>query len=362
MGVTQLTGVAQLMGVAQHLLRAGLWSLTLALCATISTVYADEARPVYVEIDQINAGEFLLKWKIPPVMPQGQEPAIELRHGDCALTNGALAGRPAGLVGRKLYRCGADSDSRSNSDDYKVELIYPYSNPALTSLIVFKPLSGDPIQVFSGPEQTTVTLSLVTSASAVAKQYTVAGIEHILAGTDHLLFVLCLMMIAGSFKRLVLTVTGFTVAHSFTLSLATLDIFRLPTELVEILIALSILLLAVEIVKHRAAGGAAPSFTWRYPVSASVVFGLLHGFGFAVVLQELGLPSSMKLPALFFFNVGVELGQLMFIAMVSIGVLFVTRKLVVANHRQNQLAQIAVYSIGVCSAYWLFERGALLFI
>jgi len=346
------------MGVAGYLLRAGLWCLTLALYTMAINVHADEARPVYVEIEQINAGEFLLKWKIPPVMPQGQEPAIELRHGDCALTNGALAGRPAGLVGRKLYRCGADSES----DDYKVELIYPYSNPALTSLIVFKPLSGDPIQVFSGPEQTTVTLSLVTSASAVAKQYTVAGVEHILIGTDHLLFVLCLMMIAGSFKRLVLTVTGFTLAHSFTLSLATLDIFRLPTELVEILIALSILLLAVEIVKHRAAGGAAPSFTWRYPVSASVVFGLLHGFGFAVVLQELGLPSSMKVPALFFFNVGVELGQLLFIAMVSIGVLFVTRKLVVASHRQNQLAQIAVYSIGVCSAYWFFERGAFLFI
>lgn len=364
MGVAQLVAVTQLMGVTRRLLRAVLWALMLALCTTTISLHADEARPVYVEIDQVNAGEFLLKWKIPPVMPQGQEPAIELRHGDCALTNGALAGRPAGLVGRKLYRCGAGSGSgsRANSDDYQVELIYPYSNPALTSLIVFKPLSGDPIQVFSGPEETTVTLSLVTSASAVAKQYTVAGIEHILAGTDHLLFVLCLMMIAGSFKRLVLTVTGFTVAHSFTLSLATLDIFRLPTELVEILIALSILLLAVEIVKHRAAGGAAPSFTWRYPVSASVVFGLLHGFGFAVVLQELGLPSSMKVPALFFFNVGVELGQLMFIAMVSIGVWFVTRKLVVASHRQNQLAQLAVYSIGVCSAYWLFERGAMLFI
>jgi hydrogenase/urease accessory protein HupE len=259
------------------------------------------------------------------------------------------------LVGRKLYRC--DSNTQA---DYQIELIYPNSNPALTSLIVFKPLSGDPVQVFSGPEETLVTLSLVTSPAAVAKQYTVAGIEHILIGTDHLLFVLCLMMIAGSFKRLVLTVTGFTVAHSITLSLATLDIFRLPTELVELLIALSILLLAAEIVKHRA-GGAKDSFTWRYPVSVSAVFGLLHGFGFAVVLQELGLPSAMKVQALLFFNIGVELGQLAFIVMVSIVVLIVRHWMVTQARHQDRLAQWVVYSIGVCSAYWLFERSALLF-
>lgn len=332
-------------------------SLCLLLALTMTAaVHADEARPVYVEVAQVSTTEYLLKWKIPPVMPQGQEPAIELRHSNCSLSNGALAGRPAGLVGRKLYRCDDNAEA-----DYQVELIYPNSNPALTSLIVFKPLSGDPVQVFSGPEDTLVTLARVTSATAVAQQYTVAGIEHILIGTDHLLFVLCLMMIAGSFKRLVLTVTGFTVAHSITLSLATLDIFRLPTELVELLIALSILLLAVEIVKHRQ-GGAKESFTWRYPVSVSVVFGLLHGFGFAVVLQELGLPSSMKVQALLFFNIGVELGQLAFIMMVSIAVLFVTRKIVVVASQQDRLAQVAIYSIGVSSAYWLFERSALLFI
>jgi len=168
------------------------------------------------------------------------------------------------------------------------------------------------------------------------------------------------MMIAGSFKRLVLTVTGFTVAHSITLSLATLDIFRLPTELVELLIALSILLLAAEIVKHRA-GGAKDSFTWRYPVSVSAVFGLLHGFGFAVVLQELGLPSAMKVQALLFFNIGVELGQLAFIVMVSIVVLIVRHWMVTQARHQDRLAQLVVYSIGVCSAYWLFERSALLF-
>ena len=126
------------------------------------------------------------------------------------------------------------------------------------------------------------------------------------------------------------------------------------------LIALSILLLAVEIVKHRA-GGAKDSFTWRYPVSVSAVFGLLHGFGFAVVLQELGLPSAMKVQALLFFNIGVELGQLAFILMVSIVVLIVRHLIFTQASHQDRLAQVVIYSIGVCSAYWLFERSAVLF-
>ena len=343
----------RMMGSLLSLLSIPLLAISLLFLGVIAQ--ADEARPVYVEVTQMSDSEYLLKWKIPPVMSQGQEPAIELRQSNCRLNNGALAGKPAGLVGRKLYRCDSNTEA-----DYQVELIYPNSNPALTSLIVFKPLSGDPVQVFSGPEETLVTLSLVTSPSAVAKQYTVAGIEHILIGTDHLLFVLCLMMIAGGFKRLVLTVTGFTVAHSITLSLATLDIFRLPAELVELLIALSILLLAVEIVKHRA-GGAKDSFTWRYPVSVSAVFGLLHGFGFAVVLQELGLPSAMKVQALLFFNIGVELGQLLFILIVSMVVLIVRRWVVTQVSYQDRLTQGVIYTVGVCSAYWLFERSALLF-
>jgi hydrogenase/urease accessory protein HupE len=313
---------------------------------------ADEARPVYVEIIEQQSAEYLLKWKIPPVMPDRQEPAIELSHSSCSLAGNSVSGRPAGLVGRKLYRC------EQANPVFSIQLIYPRSNPALTSLVVFKPLEGDPVQVFSGPEKTTIEMPLASSANDVAKQYTVAGIEHILIGTDHLLFVVCLIMIAGSFKRLLLTVTGFTVAHSITLSLATLNIFRLPTELVELLIALSILLLAVEIIKHRREGEQ-DSFTWRYPVSVSAVFGLLHGFGFAVVLQELGLPASMKVHALMFFNIGVELGQLAFIVVVLAVVAAATRIAIIGKHREN-LAEAAVYAIGICSAYWLFERSVFL--
>jgi hydrogenase/urease accessory protein HupE len=334
--------------------KVGFFALLLITLVSIFALPAgaDEARPVYVEIAQQAAGEYLLKWKIPPVMPAGQEPAVELRHNSCGLSDGSVGGRPAGLVGKKRYSC-----SQSNPA-FSIELIYPRNNPALTSLIVYKPLSGDPLQVFSGPEKTLVLLPLASSAMAVATEYTVAGIEHILIGADHLLFVLCLMLIAGTFKRLLLTVTGFTLAHSITLSLATLDIFRLPSELVELLIALSILLLAVEIIKRQK--DQRQSFTWRYPVSVSAVFGLLHGFGFAVVLQELGLPAAMKVQALLFFNIGVELGQLAFIAAVLLMVTLAVRQIATVDKHQVRLAGMAVYAIGVCSAYWLLERAAVL--
>lgn len=333
-------------------MRAAFFALAILVS---SWLVADEARPVYVEVVENNASQFLVKWKVPPVMPLGQEPFIKLQHPDCRVIDGASA---VGLIGRRLYQC----DIQDSDASFALVLDYPRSNPALTSLIVFKPFEAEPIQVFSGPEKTTVEIPISTSAGTVAKQYTVAGIEHILIGTDHLLFVLCLIIIAGSFIRLLLTVTGFTIAHSITLTLATLDIFRLPTELVELLIALSIVLLAVEIIKHNRAGpGARPSFTWRYPVTASSAFGLLHGFGFAVVLQELGLPAAMKVHALLFFNIGVELGQLLFIAVVLVGVFVLTRALSAVERHRAALIEAVVYGVGIISAYWLFERFVVLF-
>ncbi|MBT6693340.1 MAG: HupE/UreJ family protein [Porticoccaceae bacterium] len=328
-----------------------------AIFLLLSLIYvgnasADEARPVYVEINQLSESEYLLKWKIPPVMPLGEEPGIKLDHESCRIEGGATGNQPAGLLGRRHYVCD------QASPDFSVHLNYLDSNPGLTSLVVYKSLSGEVAQVFSGPEITIIALPLDVPATEVAHQYLMAGTEHILEGYDHLLFVLCLIIIAGGLKRLLLTVTGFTLAHSITLSLATLNIFRVRTELVEILIALSILLLAVEIIRHHQ-GREQNSFTWRYPVSVSSAFGLLHGFGFAVVLQELGLPQSMKLEALLFFNIGVEIGQILFIVgIVLIGLL--ARQIPAIEQKEKVITDLAVYAIGICSAYWLFDRSALL--
>ncbi len=322
----------------------------LYLFMLMSQVSADEARPVYVEIEQVSTFKYSVRWKIPPVMAEGEEPRISLEHASCNL---AMDKSPAGLLGRALYEC-SETDLK-----FDIRLIYPVGNPALTSLVVFNRLFSDPQQIFSGPEVTTITLGALDEPLDVSKQYLSAGIEHILVGSDHLLFIVCLIVIARSFRRLVLTVTGFTVAHSITLSLATLNIVQVRTELVELLIALSILLLAVEIIKHYRIKDYT-SFTWRYPVTVSSVFGLLHGFGFAVVLQELGLPQSMKIHALLFFNIGVEIGQLLFIAAV-VAISFLAIKSIPAlDKSQVAITQLTIYFIGSCSAYWLFERSTLM--
>ena len=316
----------------------------------MSQVSADEARPVYVEIEQVSTFKYSVRWKIPPVMAEGEEPRISLEHASCNLV---MDKSPAGLLGRALYEC-SETDLK-----FDIRLIYPVGNPALTSLVVFNRLFSAPQQIFSGPEVTTITLGALDEPLDVSKQYLSAGIEHILVGSDHLLFIVCLIVIARSFRRLVLTVTGFTVAHSITLSLATLNIVQVRTELVELLIALSILLLAVEIIKHYRIKDYT-SFTWRYPVTVSSVFGLLHGFGFAVVLQELGLPQSMKIHALLFFNIGVEIGQLLFIAAV-VAISFLAIKSIPAlDKSQVAITQLTIYFIGSCSAYWLFERSTLM--
>ena len=319
----------------------------LYLFAFMSQITADEARPVYVEVDQVSSFKYSVRWKIPPVMAEGEEPRISLEHISCNL---AMDQSPAGLLGRAFYEC-SETDLKFN-----IRLIYPLGNPALTSLVVFNRLSSDPQQIFSGPEVTTITLGVLDEPLDVSKQYLFAGIEHILVGTDHLLFIVCLIVIARSFRRLVLTVTGFTVAHSITLSLATLNIVQVRTELVELLIALSILLLAVEIIKHYRIKDHT-SFTWRYPITVSSVFGLLHGFGFAVVLQELGLPQSMKIHALLFFNIGVEVGQLLFIAAVMTISFLAIKTIPALDKSQVAITQLTIYFIGSCSAYWLFERS-----
>ena len=313
----------------------------------MSQITADEARPVYVEVDQVSSFKYSVRWKIPPVMAEGEEPRISLEHISCNL---AMDQSPAGLLGRAFYEC-SETDLKFN-----IRLIYPLGNPALTSLVVFNRLSSDPQQIFSGPEVTTITLGVLDEPLDISQQYLFAGIEHILVGTDHLLFIVCLIVIAHSFRRLVLTVTGFTVAHSITLSLATLNIVQVRTELVELLIALSILLLAVEIIKHYRIKDHT-SFTWRYPITVSSVFGLLHGFGFAVVLQELGLPQSMKIHALLFFNIGVEVGQLLFIAAVMTISFLAIKTIPALDKSQVAITQLTIYFIGSCSAYWLFERS-----
>ncbi len=185
-------------------------------------------------------------------------------------------------------------------------------------------------------------------------RYTVLGVEHILEGIDHLLFVLGLLLIVSTpsvrVLPLIQTVTAFTVAHSLTLGLATLGFVDFPSRPVEAAIALSIVFLAMEVVRgwqgHE-------SLTHRQPWLVAFGFGLLHGLGFAGALADVGLPQAEIPIALLFFNIGVEIGQLLFVAVVLAG-RWLLLKLPLTWPVWTAYAP--VYLIGVTGAYWVIER------
>jgi hydrogenase/urease accessory protein HupE len=190
----------------------------------------------------------------------------------------------------------------------------------------------------------------------VIRTYTLLGIGHILGGVDHLLFVLALLLLVRGIGRLVATVTAFTLAHSVTLAAATLGFVHVPPAPVEATIALSILFLASELARQRADGRA--DLTARFPWLVAFSFGLLHGFGFAGALSEVGVPQKAVPLALLFFNVGVEIGQLAFIAAVlAIG--WSVRR--AAIRAPAWWPRAAAYGIGSVAAFWVVQRTAAIF-
>jgi hydrogenase/urease accessory protein HupE len=191
----------------------------------------------------------------------------------------------------------------------------------------------------------------------VAATYTVLGVEHILLGIDHLLFILALLLLVRGWGRLAATVTAFTIAHSFTLAAATLGLVHVPQRPVEAAVALSIAFVAAEIVQARRGQ---PGLTARSPWIAAFAFGLLHGLGFAGALSEVGLPQSAIPAALFFFNIGVEIGQLLFIA--AAFAVFVTARQAARRLRAPQPSwawRIPPYAIGSIAAFWVIQRVAV---
>jgi hydrogenase/urease accessory protein HupE len=190
----------------------------------------------------------------------------------------------------------------------------------------------------------------------VARAYLRLGTEHIWGGIDHLLFILALLIVVKGTRRLVATVTAFTLAHSLTLAAATLGFVHVPQAPIEAAIALSIVFVACEIVHSRQNR---PGLTERWPWLVAFAFGLLHGFGFASALNEVGLPQNAIPVALLFFNLGVEVGQLLFIAAV-LAVIALTRKLArsFTVSPPRWAWRLPPYAIGGVAAFWLIQRLA----
>jgi hydrogenase/urease accessory protein HupE len=200
------------------------------------------------------------------------------------------------------------------------------------------------------PGKPRATIPAGQSGWAVAATYLKLGVEHILLGVDHLLFVLALILIAPNTRELVKAITAFTVAHSITLAAATLGFVHVPPKPVEATIALSIAFVALEIVRAREGR---PGIAARAPWLVAFAFGLLHGFGFAGALSEIGLPTGHIPVALLFFNVGVEVGQLLFVAVVLSLAAFVRLG---RRPLPNWAGLVPPYLIGSVAMFWVIQR------
>jgi hydrogenase/urease accessory protein HupE len=211
---------------------------------------------------------------------------------------------------------------------------------------------GSTITQRLSPANNEFTVAASESTWQIAATYLGLGVEHILLGIDHLLFVLALLLIVGNWRVLLATITAFTVAHSITLAAATLGYVHVPQQPVEAVIALSILFLASEIMHMRRGK---PGLARRWPWLVAFIFGLLHGFGFAGALTEVGLPENAIPLALLFFNIGVEVGQLLFVG--SMILLYRLWRMTTLQPTP-WIQALPVYVIGSVAAYWTIERVA----
>jgi hydrogenase/urease accessory protein HupE len=202
------------------------------------------------------------------------------------------------------------------------------------------------------PQLPEVVIPVQPGGGTVARTYFALGVEHILLGIDHLLFVLALLLVTRGRKPLLLTITAFTVAHSITLALATLGLVSVPPAPVEAVIALSIVFVAGEILRARRG---VEGLAARAPWIVAFAFGLLHGLGFAGALAQIGLPQGRIPIALLFFNVGVEAGQLVFVAGI-LGLAALGRRLPMTVPRWAEL--VPPYAIGIVAMFWVFQRVA----
>lgn len=324
--------------------------LSTSMLATLSApAAAHESRPIYIELNETTPQHYQLQWKIPASVPPFSIPTVSLPKTCQERSALAEFDGADGIVRRMSYHC------PQGLAGAQLTVTYPGPNPSVSSLVRFANLAGERHTAVLGPEVRTWTVPQAETAFGVAREYTHLGTKHIWAGVDHLLFLVCLLWIAGTWRRILITITGFTLAHSVTLIVSALQVVRLPIQPVEACIALSIVFLAREIVK-----GPRQSLTWRYPIAVSSSFGLLHGFGFAAALSEIGLPQTELVTGLLFFNVGVEIGQVLF----AVGVIALMRLMQrlaakwLSLTRQGAMPRtVAGYAAGTLAVFWLIERS-----
>jgi hydrogenase/urease accessory protein HupE len=319
-----------------------LWALLWLLAAP---ALAHEVRPAYLELHEDKAGEFTVLWKTP-------------MRGDLRLSlSPVFSARTQVLTPITTRQVGGAAVQR-----WRIEALEPLRGQMLRidgleatmtdALVRAEFADGTNWTGRFTPNEPAAMIPVRPSAWSVAVEYSKLGVEHILLGIDHLLFVLALLLITRGTWKLVQTITAFTLAHSATLALAALGFVHVPSAPVEAVIALSIVFVAGEALRvQRGQHGIAARAPWLVAFS----FGLLHGFGFAGALAEIGLPQQHIPLALLFFNVGVELGQLLFVAAVLSLIVAIRR---VPLRVPDGASRVLPYAIGSVATFWVFQRVA----
>ena len=323
------------------------FAATLCLCLVSHQVAsAHEVRPAYLELKETSPGIFDVLFKTP-------------MRGDSRLS---LAARLPAKVELTMPVVSQMTDD-AMVQTWQIRAVAPLAGQDVAieglestmtdALIRIEFTDGHTWVQRLTPGEPRATIPASQTGWDVAATYLGLGIEHILLGIDHLLFVLGLILLTTSFRDLVKAITAFTVAHSITLAAATLGFVHVPPAPIEAAIALSIVFVAVEIV-HARQGRV--GIAVRQPWLIAFVFGLLHGFGFAGALSEVGIPAGHIPVALLFFNLGVEAGQLMFVSVV-LGASFLLRSIWSRWPQWTRL--VPPYAIGTMAMFWVFQRVAM---
>ena len=309
------------------------------------TLCSDEIRPAFLELTQQSDTSYKVLWKKPsqgeaknplklkPVFPETTQ-LIGVKKisktGSATLENYVIE-EPSALINKPINIKGLEA----TSSDVLVRIHY---------------LDGETEFIRVLPENPHFMLTHKSGFYNMAMTYFILGVEHILEGFDHLLFVLALLLLVGNIRVLIWTITAFTLAHTITLILSSLEIVYLSISAVEAIIALSIVFVAAEVIY---AMRGREHLSKKYPWLIAFGFGLIHGLGFAEALKEIGLPQNEIVPSMIFFNVGVEIGQLLFVFTV---LLFMwVFKAMITKHASIFKTMVA-YVIGIVATFWLLER------
>jgi hypothetical protein len=308
--------------------------LLIALVLPFTPVRAHEASLGVLEIREMRPNAYVARWTMEPSIGAAR---VDLRlPKQCLLRMPQLLCGSQGLVGQiTIANLGA------NMSAVLLKIVPLSGEPRSYTITTASPVVSI---LGTGPPTFQVWLEL-------GKTYINYGIDHILLGADHLLFVLGLIWIVRGGWRLAKTITAFTVGHSISLAAAAFGVIGIPERPLNACIALSIVFVAVEMVKELRGGG---GLTARYPWVVAGLFGIVHGIGFASALSGLGLEHRLLAPALLFFNVGVEIGQLAFV-LVVLSLIWAHRRLN-ATLPSPWASLVPAYAIGSVSAFWFIGR------